>query len=95
MTIRTTIIAIAAAAAIIAPMATATDAEAKRGGGKGYYYSESFNTRHAERGYEGFIGGKHSAYCSYRREPRRSCYVTRSGYERCKVVGWKLIQHCY
>ncbi len=94
MTIKTTIFAIAAAAAVIAPIATATDAQAKRGG-KSYFYSESFNTRHAERGYEGFIGAKRGAYCSYRREPRRRCYITRSGYESCKIVGWKLIQQCY
>ena len=94
MTIKTTFIAIAAAAAVIAPLATATDAEAGRGGGKATYY-EPFNTRYAERGYEGFVGGKVNSYCSYRREPRRRCYITRSGYERCKIVGWKLIQHCY
>ncbi|MEM6496389.1 MAG: hypothetical protein AAF709_06660 [Pseudomonadota bacterium] len=93
MNFKSTIIAIAAATAVIAPLATATDAEAKRGGKSTYY--ETFNTRHAERGYEGFVGGRHNSYCSYRREPRRRCYISRSGYERCKIVGWRLIQHCY
>ena len=89
----TFMIAATAAAAFI-PLIASTGAEAGKRGG--YYYSETFRTKHPERGYEGFVGiGKRSAYCSYRREPDRRCYVTRSGRERCKVVAWKLIQHCY
>ena len=72
MTIKTTFIAIAAA--IIASLTTTTDTEARRGGGEGTYY-ETFNARHAERGYESFVGGKVNSYCSYRREPRRRCYI--------------------
>ena len=88
------LICAAAAAAVIAPMIASTQAEAKRGGS--YHYSERFDTRYPEHGYQGFVGaGKYKAYCSYRREPKRRCFITRSGRERCKVFGWTLIQNCY
>ncbi len=95
MTKITAILCAAAAAAAILPIATSSDAEAgKRSGG--YYYYEEFNTKRPERGFQGFVGaGKYGAYCSYRREPKRRCIYSHSGRERCKIVGWKLIQHCY
>ncbi len=85
-----------AAAAMIAPMIATSSAEARGRGSSGYYYYETFRTQRPERGYEGFAGiGKRSAYCSYRREPNRHCIITNSGREKCKIVSWKLIQHCY
>jgi len=94
---RTAILTAAAAAAIIAPMVAGTDnAEAKRRGASSYYYEKTFHTAGPSRGFEGFLSeGPANTYCSYRREPNRQCYITRSGRERCKVVSWKLTQHCY
>lgn len=83
---------LAAAAATIAISFTATDAEAKRGGST--YKQWEFDSRHPIKGFEGF-SGKPGTYCSYRREPERKCWLTRSGRERCKVVSWRLIQKCY
>lgn len=84
---------IAAAAAIAAFSMPIDTAEAGKKGG--YHYSQSFITKHKVRGYEGFIGyGKKSVYCSYYRKPIRSCRWTKSGRERCKVVGWRMEQHC-
>ncbi len=83
----------AAVSVAIAGMAVTTDAEARKGRGSSYKQWE-FDTRHAAKGYEGF-GSNPGEYCSYRREPQRKCYFTRSGYEKCKVVSWRLIQKCY
>ena len=96
MTKKTAMIAVALVAATFGSMMGATEADAgKRSGG--YYYYNSFDTgSRPARGYEGFAGvGKYGAYCSYRREPERRCWVTRSGRERCRIVNWRLIQHCY
>lgn len=94
LTKKSAIICTAAAIAAIAPFATSSDAEAKRGYGIPYY--ERFETRGPERGYEGFVGSGHlSQYCSYHRKPRTRCFVTRSGRERCRVVSWSLVQHCH
>ena len=90
----TAVLCTAVAAVAIAPIATSTDAEAKSIGGR--TYSERFFTKGPERGYEGFVGiGKHSQYCSYRREPIRRCVLLSSGREKCKIISWSLIQHCY
>ncbi|MGI9480540.1 MAG: hypothetical protein ACR2PI_27875 [Hyphomicrobiaceae bacterium] len=94
MTRNLTLIAAAAAFAITGMSLTATDAEAKRRGGSNYKQWE-YDTRHATKGYEGFAGGISGSYCSYRREPERRCFYTRSGYEKCKIVSWRLIQKCY
>lgn len=92
---RKIILTVAAAAFAITGLSmTATDAEA---GSKSPCYQQwEYDTKHPVRGYEGFssgAGGK--AYCSYRREPERKCWYTRSGREKCKVVSWRLIQKCY
>lgn len=88
-------LALMAAAAVIGLTSlsvTATDAEAKRGGST--YKQWEYDSRHAVKGYEGFSGNP-GEYCSYRREPERKCWYTRSGYEKCKIVSWRLIQKCY
>ena len=86
-----TLIAAAAAIAITGLTFTPTDAEAGRGS---RYQQWEFDSRHPIKGYEGF-GGIGKSYCSYRREPERKCWYTRSGYEKCKIVSWRLIQKCY
>ncbi len=90
MTRQFILIAAAASFAITGMSLTATDAEAKRGGSR--YQQWEFDTRHPVKGYEGFNG---RAYCSYRREPDRKCFYSRSGREICKIVSWRLIQKCY
>ena len=50
------------------------------------------NTKRPERGYEGFPAP--GIYCSYRREPNRTCTTDKNGRERCKVTSWRLIQFC-
>ena len=92
MTRKITLIAAAAAIAITGLSFTPTDAEAGRSGSR--YQQWEFDSRHAVKGFEGFSGvGK--SYCSYRREPERKCWYTRGGYEKCKIVSWRLIQKCY
>ena len=96
MTTKTFMIAAAAAMIFAGTAFTATDAEAKRGGAATYY--QTFETRRAERGYEGFTGvgaGYGNAYCSYHRKPNRKCWYSRRGREICKIVSWRLVQHCY
>lgn len=95
MNIKTTAILGAAVAAVaITPIATSTDAAAKSSSGRTYY--ERFFTKKPERGFEGFVGvGKHGQYCSYRREPIRRCFYLSSGREKCKIISWSLVQHCY
>lgn len=94
MNTKLTLIALAAAVTLTGAFATATDAEANRGGSR--YQQWQYDTRYMERGHEGFGGGSYGGqYCSYRREPDRRCWITRSGYEKCKIVGWRLIQKCY
>ncbi|MFY0613782.1 MAG: hypothetical protein JXQ99_19785 [Hyphomicrobiaceae bacterium] len=93
MTRKFTLIAAAAAFAITGMSLTATDAEAKRGGSR--YKQWEYDSRHPVKGYEGFAGGVSGSYCSYRREPERKCWFTRGGYEKCKIVSWRLIQKCY
>jgi len=94
MTKKLTLIAAAAALALTGAFAIATDAEAKRGGS--HYESWEYDIRYPVKGQEGFGGGSYGGqYCSYRREPERRCWYTNSGYENCKIVGWRLIQKCY
>ena len=70
MKTKLTLIAAAAAFAMTGALATATDAEAKKGGSR--YQQWEYDTRHMVRGYEGFGGGSYGGqYCSYRREPDR------------------------
>ena len=93
MKTKLTLIAAAAAIAFAGTFATATDAEARKGGSR--YQQWEYDTRHMVKGFEGFSGGPLGRYCSYRREPDRRCWITRSGYEKCKMVKWRLIQKCY
>ncbi len=92
MTRKITLIAAAAAIAITGLSFTPTDAEAGRKGSR--HQEWYFDSRHPVKGYEGF-GGLSKSYCSYRREPQRKCWYTRGGYEKCKIVSWRLIQSCY
>lgn len=48
-------------------------------------------SRRPRRGYEGSPAP--GVYCSYRREPIRTCKYER-GRERCKVTSWRLVQWC-
>jgi uncharacterized membrane protein len=94
MKTKLTLIAAAAVIALTGAFATATDAEAKKRGSR--YQQWEYTTSHMARGYEGFSGGGYgSQYCSYRREPNRRCWITYNGYEKCKIVSWKLVQKCY
>ena len=88
---KTILIAAGASLVIGAVLLVATDAEAKRGGAT--YQQWEFDSRNPQKGYEGF-GSKSGVYCSYRREPERKCWETRSGGESCKIVSWRLIQTC-
>lgn len=91
---RTAYMIAAAVTVAIASMAvTAPDAEAKKSRGSTYKQWE-FDSHSPLRGYEGF-GSNPGEYCSYRREPERKCYFTSSGYEKCRIVSWRLIQKCY
>lgn len=90
MTRKITLIAAAAAIALSGLSMTPTEAEA----GKGRYQQWEFETKRPVRGYEGFAG-INKTYCSYRREPVRKCWYSRNGYEKCRVVSWRLIQKCY
>lgn len=94
MTKKFALLAAAVAVALSGISIGATDAEAKKRGGTTYKQWE-FDTKHAVKGYEGFSGGHSHAYCSYRREPERKCFYTSGGYEKCKIVSWRLIQKCY
>jgi hypothetical protein len=91
MNTKLTLAAAALAIAIGGISFGASDAEAKRGGSR--YQQWEYDSRHPVKGYEGF-GGESGQYCSYRREPERKCWETDSGYERCKIVSWRLIQKC-
>ena len=86
------IFAALSALALTATTLLPADAEAKRGASR--YQQWEFDTRRPVKGHEGF-SGPHGRYCSYRREPDRKCWYRRDGSERCKVVGWRLIQKCY
>lgn len=89
----TAILFAAAAAVLIAPIATSSDAEAKRG--KGHVTYQTFYTKKATPGYEGFVGaGKYNQYCSYSKKPVRRCKYFGGG-QKCKIVAWKLVQFCY
>lgn len=94
MKTKQTMIAAAAAFALTGAFATATDAEAKRGGSR--YQQWDYDSPHMIKGYEGWSGGSYGGqYCSYRREPNRRCWNTRRGYEKCTIANWRLIQKCY
>ena len=93
MKTKLTLSAAAAAHALTGAFATATDAEARKGGSR--YQQWEYDTPHMVRGFEGFSGGPLGRYCSYRREPDRRCRISRSGRETCKIVKWRLIQKCY
>lgn len=85
------LIAAAAALAVSGVAMTTTNAEAGKRGPA--YLQWEFDSRHPVKGYEGF-GSRPGSYCSYRREPERKCWYTRGGFEKCKVVSWRLIQTC-
>lgn len=74
------------AMAAIAPMLTASPAEA---GGRGReYFSQTYTFDKPMHGYEGRSG---DYYCSYIRKPVHK--IDANG--RMKVVAWELEQHCY
>jgi hypothetical protein len=79
-----------AAVAAAAPLLAAGAAEAYRGVKP--YYSESYETRRPERGYEGWVAPDY--YCSYKRYPNRECSTDARGRERCRVTSWRLEQTC-
>lgn len=74
-----------------AGLLVADPAEAQRRGLRPHY-SQQYDTDRPVRGYEGFLFPDY--YCSYKRYPRRVCSTTKSGRERCRVVGWRLEQTC-
>ena len=80
-----------AAVALATPLLAAGTAQAYRGGVKPYY-SESYQTRGPERGYEGYAAPDY--YCSYKRFPNRECATDKRGRERCRVTSWRLEQTC-
>ncbi len=94
MTTKLTLIALAAATALTGITTGTNIAEAKSRRSNPYLQWE-FDSKRPLRGYEGYAGIHGGLYCSYRREPERRCYVSRSGRERCKIVSWRLIQKCY
>ncbi len=75
-----------------APLLAATTAEAQFGYGVKPYYSESYETRKPEHGYEGFLFPGY--YCSYKRYPNRVCSTDARGRKRCRVTSWRLEQTC-
>jgi hypothetical protein len=56
------------------------------------YEEWQYETKRPQRGYEGFPAP--GVYCSYRREPIRTCTSDRNGRERCRVTSWRLVQFC-
>lgn len=56
------------------------------------YEEWRYETKRPQRGYEGFPAP--GVYCSYRREPVRTCTRDRNGRERCRVTSWRLVQFC-
>lgn len=78
-------------------MASAGDAEARRGGRGGSDYVEwEYKVPAPVHGYSGFAGaGRSSLYCDYQRIPERKCTYSANGLSKCKVVGWTLKQYCY
>ncbi len=87
-TCATAISAIGLAASFFA----ATSAEAQLRRGVKPYYSQSYETRGPQRGYEGYIAPDY--YCSYKRFPNRECTTGKGGKQRCRVVSWRLEQTC-
>lgn len=83
---------LAATAALAAPLILATSADAQFRRGVKPYYSESYETRGPQRGYEGFLFPDY--YCSYKRFPNRECSTDARGRERCRVTSWRLEQTC-
>lgn len=71
--------------------ATGGPAEAQRFWDQPYEEWQSEGKR-PRRGYEGFPAP--GVYCSYRREPIRTCSRDKSGRERCRVTSWRLVQWC-
>jgi hypothetical protein len=56
------------------------------------YEEWQYETKRPKRGYEGFPAP--GVYCSYRREPVRTCTHDKRGRERCRVTSWRLVQWC-
>jgi hypothetical protein len=81
---------LAATAALATPFFAAGAAHAYRGVKP--YYSESYQTRGPQRGYEGYVAPDY--YCSYKRFPNRECTMGKGGKQRCSVVSWRLEQTC-
>jgi hypothetical protein len=86
----TNLIRCAAIALALPAIATAAQAQFRRGVKP--YYSESYETRGPVRGYEGYVAPDY--YCSYKRFPNRECSTDSRGRERCRVVSWRLEQTC-
>jgi hypothetical protein len=81
MNIRSTALAVIAAAAAIAPLASA-----HAGSGGKEYFSQTYQFSKPMNGYEGFQGAYH---CSYVKTPKTVC----SPDGKCKKV-WELLQTC-
>ncbi len=81
--LRTTAFAALAAAAVLAPLVSGTDANAK--GGK-EYFQETYQFDKPMNGYQGFSGAYH---CSYVKTPKNVC----NSAGKCKRV-WELLQTC-
>ena len=81
-----------AAVALAAPLLATAPAQAQFRRGVKPYYSESYETRGPQRGYEGYVAPDY--YCSYKRFPNRECTTSASGKQRCRVVSWRLEQTC-
>jgi hypothetical protein len=75
-----------ALAALASTLLAAGPAEAVRGVKP--YYSESYETKGPERGYEGFLFPDY--YCSYKRYPNRQCATMRRAKSAAasSVGGW-------
>jgi hypothetical protein len=82
----------AVALALAASMIATAPAQAQFRRGVKPYYSESYETRGPQRGYEGYVAPDY--YCSYKRFPNRECTTSANGKQRCRVVSWRLEQTC-
>lgn len=56
-----------------------------------YFYEKRSVSKRPRRGYSGFYPGLPNLYCSYQRNPIRTC--DRRG--RCSVKRWEMLEYCY
>lgn len=83
-------LAIAIAFSTLAGAALFNGAPAEARGGKDVYIQD-YQFAKPMHGYSGHSG---NYYCDYQRLPNRKCFVTSSGQESCKIVGWTLREMC-